>query len=160
MYHHLSFPSSLMVLKSILSIPQCWQNGGYRDLVVVHTYDHLTRRIAIDPDSIRFCDFHNSMIDFSSDDLIFFSTHKFHLYVEMSNLLNLKKCFQHKYSVTKFSNINVSIDPTNLFTLFFQFLPTVWSKTKLHNSKYYDLSSISTLDFFVLFLSKKRIPLH
>ena len=59
----------------------------------LHTYDHLTRCRAIDPDSIRFCDFHNSMIDFSSDDLIFFSTHKFHLYVEMSNLLNLKKVF-------------------------------------------------------------------
>ena len=67
----------------------------------LHTfiYDHLTRCRAIDPDSIRFCDFHNSMIDFSSDDLIFFSTHKFHLYVEMSNLLNLKKCFQHRYMV-------------------------------------------------------------
>ena len=45
----------------------------------LHTYDHLTRCRAIDPNSIRFCDFHNSMIDFSSDDLIFFSTHKFHL---------------------------------------------------------------------------------
>ena len=59
----------------------------------LHTYDHLTRCRAIDPDSIRFCDFHNSMIDFSSDDLIFFFNTQIPFICRNEQFAQFKKVF-------------------------------------------------------------------
>ena len=89
---------------------------GATEISSLYTYDHLTRRIAIDPDSIRFCDFHNSMIDFSSDDLIFFFNTQIPFICRNEQFAQFKKNFLHRYMVEKqkFSNINVSIRRPNV----------------------------------------------
>ena len=85
-----------MVLKSILSILFHWQNGGYLPKSRPRSYIHMI----IWRDAARSISIWFVFVIFTIQWLIFlrmiwffFSTHKFHLYVEMSNLLNLKKIF-------------------------------------------------------------------
>ena len=104
-FMNVSFDEKLylaMVLKSILSILFHWQNGGYLPKSRPRSYIHMI----IWRDAARSIPIRFVFVIFTIQWLIFlrmiwffFSTHKFHLYVEMSNLLNLKKCFQHRYMV-------------------------------------------------------------
>ena len=150
------------MLKSILSILFHWQNGGYLPKSRPRSYIHMI----IWRDAARSIPIRFVFVIFTIQWLIFlrmiwffFSTHKFHLYVEMSNLLNLKKIF---YIDIWLSN---KIFPTSKCPLvqptyshyFSNFYPLFDPKPNyiIQNTMIYHRFPLKI--FFVLFLSKKKI---